>query len=125
MPKTMTQQMNIRIDSALKAEGDSVFASLGMSPSEAVRALYETAVRYRYDAAKLRLLLMGKGDEKDAEPDVENPKLKLAREGRDIVENARKRLGISERAMREVAKIPDRELLEEALYERLVERGLA
>lgn len=125
MAKALTQQMNIRIDSTLKAEGDSVFASLGMSPSEAVRALYEAAVRYRYDVAKLRLLLTVEGEQKAVDPDVENPKLKLAREGREIVEKARKRLGISEEAMREVAKIPDRELLEEALYERLVERGLA
>lgn len=126
MPKTLTQQMNIRIDSTLKAEGDSVFASLGMSPSEAVRALYETAVRYRYDVAKLRLLLAGKDEEKAVAPDVENPKLKAVEEGRKIVEQARKRLGISEEAMQRVWETTsDKELLEQALYERMVERGLA
>lgn len=126
MAKALAQQMNIRIDSTLKAEGDSVFASLGMSPSEAVRALYEAAVRYRYDSTTLQSFLTGKASEEAVESFAENPKLKLAEEGRKIVERGRRELGISEEAMQRVwATTTDEELLEQAMYERMVERGLA
>lgn len=37
-------QMNVRLDSQLKEAGDAVLASLGMTPSQAVRALWEYLV---------------------------------------------------------------------------------
>ena len=40
-----TQQMIFRIDSELKRLGDEVFARYGYTPSEAVRRIYELAVR--------------------------------------------------------------------------------
>ena len=40
-------QMNVRIDRALKASGDSVFSEVGLTPSEAVRRLWEFASRNR------------------------------------------------------------------------------
>ena len=36
-------QMNIRLDSALKASGNAVIAELGYTPSQVVRALWEFA----------------------------------------------------------------------------------
>lgn len=125
MAKALAQQMNIRIDSTLKAEGDSVFASLGMSPSEAVRAFYEVAVKHRYDLGFLSSLLSGQKTPGQPQAPSENPKLKLVEEGRKIVEQARRELGISDEAMRRVwATTTDEELLEQAMYERMVERGL-
>ena len=44
IPANRPTQMNIRIGSDLKASGDAIFASWGMSPSEAVRRLYESVV---------------------------------------------------------------------------------
>lgn len=38
-------QMNTRIDDELKKSGDAVFASLGMTPSDVVRAVWEYASR--------------------------------------------------------------------------------
>ena len=38
-------QMNVRIDSALKTSGDSVFQEVGITPSEAVRRLWSFASR--------------------------------------------------------------------------------
>lgn len=38
-------QMNIRIDDAVKREGDAVLARCGFTPSQAVRSLWEYAVR--------------------------------------------------------------------------------
>lgn len=40
-------QMNIRMDTTLKAEGDAVLAAAGFSPSQAVRALWELALSYK------------------------------------------------------------------------------
>lgn len=125
MAKALAQQMNIRIDGALKAEGDSVLESLGFSPSEAVRAFYEVVVKHRYDPSFLASLLSGQNDSEALQASSENPKLEAARKGRSIVSSARTRLGITERAIRECGQISDRELLEEALFERMVERGLA
>lgn len=125
MAKALTQQMNIRIDSTLKAEGDSVFASLGMSPSEAVRALYEVAVKNRYNLGFLSSLLSEQKAPEPSQASSEDPKLKAVEEGRKIVERARKELGISEEAMQKVwTTTSDKELLEQAMYERMVERGL-
>lgn len=125
MANSLTQQMNIRIDGALKEKGDSVFESIGWSPSQAVRALYETAVRHRYDAATLRSFLTGSEGEEDSKPVVENSKLRIAEEGRRAADKAIKELGISKEAMQKVwSTTSDKELLEQAMYERMVERGL-
>ena len=42
---TASSQLNVRIDSDLKRAGDAVFTSIGLSPSQAVRALWELAAR--------------------------------------------------------------------------------
>lgn len=126
MANSLTQQMTIRIAPALKVEGDSVFESLGWSSSQAVRALYETAVRHKYDAAALRSFLTGSEGEEDSEPVAENAKLRIAEEGRRAADQAIKELGISKEAMQKVwSTTSDKELLEQARYERMVERGLA
>lgn len=125
MSETLTQQMNIRIDPTLKAEGDSVFESFGWSSSQAVRALYETAVRYRYDSATLRSFLTGRNGEEDSGSVAEPPKLKIAEEGRRAVAQAVRELGISQEAMQKVwSTTSDKELLQQARYERMVEREL-
>jgi addiction module RelB/DinJ family antitoxin len=41
----MSVQMNIRIDETLKARGDAVFDSHGITPSQAVRSLWEYVSR--------------------------------------------------------------------------------
>ena len=40
-----TQQMNIRIPSELKHEGDEALRRLGFTPSQAIRGLYEFIVK--------------------------------------------------------------------------------
>ena len=44
MLDTRPVQMNVRIDRQLKEAGDAVLAHLGMTPSQAVRALWEYLV---------------------------------------------------------------------------------
>lgn len=52
-------QMNTRIDRTLKREGDAALAAAGYTPSQAVRALWEIAVKLRKSPEKLRTLLSG------------------------------------------------------------------
>ena len=53
-------QMNTRIDRTLKREGDAALAAAGFTPSQAVRALWENAVRMRREPESLRNFLTGK-----------------------------------------------------------------
>ncbi len=50
-------QMNVRLDRSLKREGDAALAEAGYTPSQAVRAVWELAVRLRNQPGRLRKLL--------------------------------------------------------------------
>ena len=45
MGTTATAQINARIDPELKARGDEALAAAGLSPTQAIRALWELAAR--------------------------------------------------------------------------------
>lgn len=49
----VTQQMNIRIPSDLKREGDKELKRLGLTPSQAIRGLYEFIVRTSHDEEEI------------------------------------------------------------------------
>ena len=62
MPAAMDAvQMNVRIDRELKREGDAALATVGYTPSQAVRALWENAVRLRRNPDALRNYLAEQG----------------------------------------------------------------
>ena len=46
MAQSTAVQMNIRIDRALKDSGDAVLARIGITPSQAVRALWQFITRH-------------------------------------------------------------------------------
>ncbi len=48
-----TQQMNIRIPSELKHEGDEALRRLGFTPSQAIRGLYEFIVKTPRDEKEI------------------------------------------------------------------------
>ena len=50
-------QMNTRIDSTLKAEGDSVLAAFGYTPSQAVRAMWRFLVANRDNPDRIKAAL--------------------------------------------------------------------
>ncbi len=62
-------QMNTRIDSTLKAEGDSVLAAFGYTPSQAVRAMWRFLVANRDNPDRIKAALgnAGAGSGQDAE----------------------------------------------------------
>lgn len=55
--KRMNTQMNVRIEADLKERGDRVFACLGYTPSEIVRALWSYADRHGNNLEEIRTLL--------------------------------------------------------------------
>ncbi len=59
MQQPTSVQLNTRIDSSLKEAGDKVFALLGYTPSQAIRALWEYAVAHRNDPDEVRAVLAG------------------------------------------------------------------
>lgn len=56
---TATAQINVRLDKELKEAGDSALAELGLTPSVAVRALWEQAARRGEAMQTIAPLLMG------------------------------------------------------------------
>lgn len=59
-----TQQMNIRIPSELKHEGDEALRRLGFTPSQAIRGLYEFIVKTPRDEKEiLRVIDPGNADD--------------------------------------------------------------
>lgn len=48
-----TQQMNIRIPSDLKREGDEALRRLGFTPSQAIRGLYEFIAKTPHDEKEI------------------------------------------------------------------------
>ena len=115
-----TVQLNVRIDKDLKSSGDAALALIGLSPTKAVRALWEKAARRGKDLEEVAALLSPSARK--------GPELAVAqaddavRRGWDFMEEAYASLGIDPSATRDY---PDEEMLEAALEERLAERGLA
>jgi addiction module RelB/DinJ family antitoxin len=68
-------QMNVRLDAGLKAQGDDVFQRNGITPSQAVRGMWE----YVAQTGKLPDFLRPRDDQSDIER-----KCRLVRESRGL-----------------------------------------
>ena len=112
---TASTQMNTRIDPILKTKGDSALAEIGLSPSRAVRALWEKAAKRGKDLEEIAQLLL---DAEDTTPSHEN----AVEEGWRAMDIAMASLGLDP-----AAPLPtsDEELLAEFWEERRADRGLA
>ena len=118
-----TVQLNARMSRSLKQSGDEALALIGLSPTQAVRALWEKASRRGKDLEEVKELLCS---EDSGESPARTQTDKALVEGRAIVEQFYAKLGIDYSELKRPEDMPsDKELLEEALYERMVERGLA
>lgn len=112
-----TTQINVRIDRELKAQGDAALLAAGLSPSEAIRALWELAVRLQETPGALRAALFPA----TAEEDVGATRRRLeavahAQDGQSIIANARFAARISAEAVAAVGAMADDNLYTEALY---------
>lgn len=113
-----TTQLNARLDCDLKASGDEALLLIGLSPTQAVRALWEKAAKRGNDLEQVAALLSP-----EAQKTEQSGADEVVRSGWAFMDEAYESLGISLDA---VSDLPDdNEMLENALYEKLVERGLA
>ena len=123
-----TVQMNVRIDEDLKEAGDIAFARIGLTPSQAVRLLWDYAARHANDPQTCSQLV----EMLDEEP----PNGSASSEREQRLETLHKGWALIDDFRREhnlTCTVPEdddermayyEQLREEALWERLAERGL-
>lgn len=116
-----TVQLNARMSRSLKQSGDEALALIGLSPTQAVRALWEKAARRGRDLEEVKALLCT-----DSHADVEQSHIdETLADGRMIVEQTFAAHGLDYSRLSRSDDMPsDKELLEETLCERMAERGL-
>lgn len=116
-----TTQLNARLDCDLKASGDEALLLIGLSPTQAVRALWEKAAKRGNDLEQVAALLSPEA--RKPEQSGQSRADEVVRSGWAFMDEAYKSLGINPDAVSDLPN--DKEMLENALYEKLVERGLA
>lgn len=117
-----TAQLNARMSKSLKESGDEALALIGFSPTQAVRALWEKAARRGKDLEEVKIMLGGASGEGMREDFTEDD---VIAESWTVVEKTMESFGLDYRSRKRPEDMPsDKELLEQALYERMVERGL-
>lgn len=116
-------QMNFRIDAELKRRGDERFARLGITPSDAMRRLYECAARYDDESESLLRSLVG--SEQDASASEGEKRVQAILDFQAQTRDFYNSLGISH-GLSHYAETNEelRELVYEAQMEKMVERGL-
>lgn len=102
--KTMTEQLekpkltqiNVRIDSQLKAEGDAVLATAGITPTQAVRAIWTLAANAARTPNKLNDVLFPEKSESAAKTKDSEMKrrAKIIEAGSSICNIAYEKMGI-------------------------------
>ena len=111
-------QMNVRIDASLKEAGDDALSSIGFTPTQAVRALWEKAAKRGEHLQDVHRLL---SDSAQGEKH-ESSKTAALEAGRRIIPDALEALGISEETIASVELDYD-VLKEEAMLERAQLKG--
>ena len=120
MSSMQTAQINVRIDRTLKEAGDAALASAGFSPSEAVRALWQKAAAR---GASLEEVIACLRNELGQHPrDAEGCQADPFEENRWLVVERMKQIGVTDFAT--PVSSNDDELYEQAMVERLQDRGL-
>lgn len=128
LSRAKTVQMNVRIDEATKETGDAAFARIGLTPSQAVRMVWEFAAQHANDSETLRSLLdkLNKNQENGSASSEQTRRVETLHEGWALIDNFRKEHDL-------ICTVPEddderiayyEQLREEALQERLEERGL-
>ena len=100
MSYARSTQMNIRIDASLKERGDDALSSIGFTPTQAVRALWERASQRGRQLEEVRQFLQGA----QAEADRTDTGSSLLAAGRRIVPEAIASLGINEDAIAQASQ---------------------
>ena len=115
-------QINARLDAACKKSGDAALASIGYTPSAAIRALWSKAARRGADLQEVKRLLDGQSES------ANRSKLEGLEAGRRGVFAYFEREGIpiNEDWQEDGSNsISDKDVLTEAMWARLEKRGLS
>lgn len=117
-------QMNTRIDSHLKTQGDRALAKAGYTPSEAVRFLWSWAAARAHSPEDIVTFFESASANNPSERSQRVAlKLETASHAASLIDAFRSQHGISARP--ELVNKPFDELKEEALCQRYEEKGLA
>ena len=115
-------QVNARIDASLKTAGDAALAKAGLTPTKAIRALWQRFAGLADRPEKIRELVESRDALAPAEQAEQERRLNLAKEGSMIVSRSLAERGV---VMPEgFEELSYEELREQVLLERLRERGL-
>ena len=118
-----TTQINVRIERSLKDSGDAALLNAGVTPSEAIRALWELAANLKESPRELHGLLFPQtAEQADEEARRRAASVERARAGQAIVSEARCAAGIAQGGAAPSVEPQDDELYTEALLERFGER---
>ena len=117
-----TSQINARIDAKVKSSGDAAFASVGYSPTRVVRLVWDFAGRHRHDTAAVRELLESL-EEKEGDSANATAHVRIAESGPSIYQRALEEMGASPAC--NAAQLDYDELLAQASFEKMAERGLS
>ena len=120
MPATTTQ-MNVRIDTVIKAAGDAALRERGISPTELIRSLWTKVARRDSAGDKVLRLLQDAPTSQD--DSVRQQRLELVRSSSQLVEQELRSLGISPAPLAYDPARSDEDVLYEALSDRMRERG--
>ena len=115
-------QVNARIDASLKAAGDAALAKAGLTPTKAIRALWQRFAELADRPEKIRELVESSEELGPGERAEQERKLSLAQEGPTIVSRSLTERGIA--VPEGLEELSHEELREQVLLERLHERGL-
>lgn len=92
-----TAQVNVRINPQLKSQGDEGLAAAGITPTQAVRAVWELAAQNKNTPDRLKAVLFPGQDEVDSDEVAAQKQYrsKLIEEGSLICEQAYKQIGLN------------------------------
>ena len=118
MTAMVAGRINVRIDRELKRSGDEALLEAGITPSEAIRGLWELDVRLKEKPGALRAALFPKTDgELEDAAQRRQAAVARARAGQSVIEDARRAACISPEAVAAAAGVGDDELYAEALFD--------
>lgn len=117
----IANQMNVRIDRDLKRRGDAGLRAIGLSPTQAIRKVWELASGSDEDRDNLQALLSSHGDH--GSEDIWARRRRAAEDGGHLFERHLAGLGVTPDMLARVEPEPyskerDRQTLTDALMEK-------
>ena len=118
-------QVNTRLNKKLKKQGDSVFAKLGITPSQAIRSFYEFAASNRNNPGKVAEVINLQEGESNKEESEREQRCSVLKQSRNEIERMKRKLGVEGAEWGTLfGGASDKEVLEQAMLERASEKGL-